>query len=449
MKVCVVSASLVSARDIFPHFRKKRVVDGVLSCFYDEYEVVFLPRINSLFDFSSDDVMTRNCIYSFDYDFLLFVFDEYYFKRDLNLLLQLLLVTNRVYVWVKDSFSKSSYVRYDLLSEILNVPILRDGKIRVFPFFSFSDYRFSFGFIEEELSFLDFITENRGVSIKSLCLGYSDDKILNYRIKIVFDCFYKKGIRREDISTIIFEIISSKCMSILDKVYFYNNSSYSFFDKIFMGKISGKIVMVFLLFLIFFITINLANYPSSLLYNFFSSFNDDLFNFFCFFGEGVSSCLVYGVYRILTWTVSVMLPPMAIFFPLFALLEKSGYLPRVAFNLDNVFQKCGSCGRQALTMMMGFGCNAVGVTESRYIDSEREKLISILTNSLVPCNGRFPILTSVITMFMFSGAIGSLILTMFIVLSVLFTFFLSKFLSSTILKGNSSSFSLELPPYRT
>ncbi len=192
----------------------------------------------------------------------------------------------------------------------------------------------------------------------------------------------------------------------------------------------------------------MANYPSSLLYNFFSSFNDDLFNFFCFFGEGVSSCLVYGVYRILTWTVSVMLPPMAIFFPLFALLEKSGYLPRVAFNLDNVFQKCGSCGRQALTMMMGFGCNAVGVTESRYIDSEREKLISILTNSLVPCNGRFPILTSVITMFMFSGAIGSLILTMFIVLSVLFTFFLSKFLSSTILKGNSSSFSLELPPYR-
>lgn len=150
-----------------------------------------------------------------------------------------------------------------------------------------------------------------------------------------------------------------------------------------------------------------------------------------------------------------MLPPMAIFFPLFTLLEDLGYLPRIAFNMDKTFQKCTACGKQALTMCMGFGCNACGVIGARIIDSPRERLVAILTNAFVPCNGRFPAMISIISMFLVgssSGFISSLegvcILLCVILLGVYMTFVSSKFLSKTLLKGESSSFTLELPPYR-
>jgi len=150
-----------------------------------------------------------------------------------------------------------------------------------------------------------------------------------------------------------------------------------------------------------------------------------------------------------------MLPPMAIFFPLFTLLEDLGYLPRIAFNLDKIYKKCSACGKQALTMCMGFGCNAAGIISCRIIDSPRERLIAVITNNFVPCNGRFPILISIISMFFLGGAVGfgnsilsALLLTCVIVLGIVMTFIVSKLLSMTILKGVPSSFTLELPPYR-
>jgi ferrous iron transport protein B len=165
--------------------------------------------------------------------------------------------------------------------------------------------------------------------------------------------------------------------------------------------------------------------------------------------------LVLGGYRVLAWVVSVMLPPMAIFFPLFTLLEDSGYLPRVAYNLDKPFKRCHACGKQALTMCMGFGCNAAGVVGCRIIDSPRERLIAMITNSFVPCNGRFPILIAIITMFfigtskgVFPTFLSALLLTLVIVIGVGMTFAVSKILSKTVLKGVPSSFTLELPPYR-
>ena len=150
-----------------------------------------------------------------------------------------------------------------------------------------------------------------------------------------------------------------------------------------------------------------------------------------------------------------MLPPMAIFFPLFTLLEDSGFLPRIAYNLDKPFMRCRACGKQALTMAMGFGCNAAGVVGCRIIDSPRERLIAMLTNSFAPCNGRFPTLTALITMF-FAGAAGGLIsslssallLTLFVLLGIGASFASSWLLSRTVLKGMPSSFILELPPYR-
>ena len=172
--------------------------------------------------------------------------------------------------------------------------------------------------------------------------------------------------------------------------------------------------------------------------------------------SGFHGLLISGAYKVLTWVVAVMLPPMAIFFPLFTLFEDLGYLPRIAFNLDKTFKKCCACGKQALTMCMGFGCNACGVTGCRIIDSPRERLIAILTNSFVPCNGRFPTLISIITMFfigantgMFSSFLSVAILCLVILLGIFLTFIVSKILSKTLLKGEPSSFTLELPPYRT
>ena len=186
--------------------------------------------------------------------------------------------------------------------------------------------------------------------------------------------------------------------------------------------------MLLLLLLVFWITIVGANYPSEVLSDLLFRGQDYLL-LFCDkirVSPWLRDMLVLGMYRVLAWVVAVMLPPMAIFFPLFTLLEDFGYLPRVAFHLDHAFRKANTCGKQALTMCMGFGCNAVGVTGCRIIDSPRERLVAMLTNSLVPCNGRFPTLISIITMFFLGAASGfgasilsSLLLTVTIVFSVL------------------------------
>lgn len=229
-------------------------------------------------------------------------------------------------------------------------------------------------------------------------------------------------------------------------------------DKLFTSKLTGFPIMLALLFAVFWITIAGANVPSEMLADALFRIQDRLVELAQ--GAGVPAAvwqpLILGVYRVLAWVVSVMLPPMAIFFPLFTILEDFGYLPRVAFNLDRAFQKCSACGKQALTMCMGFGCNAAGVTGCRIIDSPRERLIAIITNNLVPCNGRFPTIISVITMFLVGGATGlagslaaALGLLLVVVLGVCMTLLASKLLSKTILKGMPSSFTLELPPYRT
>ncbi len=230
-----------------------------------------------------------------------------------------------------------------------------------------------------------------------------------------------------------------------------------FCDKLFLSRKTGIPIMLLLLLLVFWITIVGANYPSEVLSDLLFRGQDYLL-LFCDkirVSPWLRDMLVLGMYRVLAWVVAVMLPPMAIFFPLFTLLEDFGYLPRVAFHLDHAFRKANTCGKQALTMCMGFGCNAVGVTGCRIIDSPRERLVAMLTNSLVPCNGRFPTLISIITMFFLGAASGfgasilsSLLLTVTIVFSVFCTFSASKLLTKTLLRGVPSAFTLELPPYR-
>jgi ferrous iron transport protein B len=228
-------------------------------------------------------------------------------------------------------------------------------------------------------------------------------------------------------------------------------------DRILTSPVFGLPIMGLLLAAVFWLTITGANVPSALLASGFFWFEDVAARAFEAAGAPwwLTGFIWHGVYKSLAWVVSVMLPPMAIFFPLFTILEDLGYLPRVAFNLDFLFRRAGAHGKQALTMAMGFGCNAAGVIATRVIDSPRERLVAILTNNFVPCNGRFPTLIMLATVFVGAAfrpafasiaAAGTVLLV--VLVGVAFTLAVSWGLSRTLLKGEASAFTLELPPYR-
>ena len=228
-------------------------------------------------------------------------------------------------------------------------------------------------------------------------------------------------------------------------------------DAILTGRRFGYPAMLLLLLFVFWLTISGANLPSAWLSAAFSFLECKLSALLLYLQtpNWLHDLLVLGIFRVLSSVVAVMLPPMAIFFPLFTILEDSGYLPRIAYNLDRPFKRCGACGKQALTMCMGFGCNAAGVVGCRIIDSPRERLIAVLTNSFVPCNGRFPAMISLICIFfvgisggIFASFASALLLTAVILLGVGMTLFASRLLSKTLLRGVPSSYTLELPPYR-
>lgn len=228
-------------------------------------------------------------------------------------------------------------------------------------------------------------------------------------------------------------------------------------DDILTSKYLGYPIMLLMLGGILWITITLANYPSQALASLFYYIELQLTALFTYINapDWLHGVLVLGMYKGLAWVVAVMLPPMAIFFPLFTILEDLGYLPRVAFNLDKFFQKVGAHGKQSLTMSMGFGCNAAGVISCRIIESPRERLIAILTNNFVPCNGRWPTLITISIIFfgasvgvIYSSFVASLIVIGLVMVGITVTLATSWTLSKTLLKGIPSSFTLELPPYR-
>ena len=249
--------------------------------------------------------------------------------------------------------------------------------------------------------------------------------------------------------------IYKKCLT--ENTSNYNNRTIKI-DKILTSKKYGFPIMLLTLGIILWITIIGANYPSEILHNFLFYIYDKLYILAntLSINPTITDFFLNGIYKVVAWVISVMLPPMAIFFPLFTLLEDLGYLPRIAFNLDKVFKKCGAHGKQSLTMCMGYGCNACGVIGCRIIKSKKEKLIAILTNVFAPCNGRFPTLIAIISIFIVAGAsnkfasslLSALTLLGFILFSILITLIISKILSKTILKGTPSTFTLELPPYR-
>ncbi|SHJ47225.1 nucleoside recognition domain-containing protein [Tepidibacter formicigenes] len=228
-------------------------------------------------------------------------------------------------------------------------------------------------------------------------------------------------------------------------------------DDILTSKVTGYPIMFIMLGLVFWVTVAGANVPSTIIAQFLFGIEERLTELFISLNapKWLHGILVLGMYRTLAWVISVMLPPMAIFFPCFTLLEDLGYLPRVAFNLDRLFKKAGAHGKQSLTMSMGFGCNAAGIIACRIIESPRERLIAMITNNFVPCNGRFPTLIAIASIFVggafaskYSTLVASFFVSILVLFGILITLITSLTLSKTVLKGVPSSFTLELPPYR-
>lgn len=309
------------------------------------------------------------------------------------------------------------------------------------------------------------LIEDNGPLIKSIheFLGFNlqREPCLQKKLRDIRTEFKGQGVSPEDIRDIIVSTIVKNAETIKRKTVILKEQNLRTsldykIDKVLTSKTFGIPIMITLLGLVFWLTIHGADVPSALLAD--GLFRIEKKALLLFNQVGVpawiSEVLLSGVYRTLAWVVSVMLPPMAIFFPLFTLLEDLGYLPRIAFNLDHYFKKACAHGKQALTMCMGFGCNAAGVVSCRIIDSPRERLIATITNNFVPCNGRFPILISVAVIFSagsansFNTMAVTVTVSIMVLLGIGLTLAVSKMLSKTILRGMPSSFALELPPYR-
>lgn len=453
------------------------------------FVLVDLPGTYSLLSNSMEEEIARDFICFGNPQATVVVTDATRLERNLNLVLQILEMTDKVVLCVNlMDEAKRKKIQIDLtnLEKILGVPVvgtnarsgeglkgLMEAVTRVaqneFPGKPFrvkysDEVEEVIRQLEEKLK--DSINNKLNTRWVSLKILDRDSSIIN-SIEKYLDMDLSQvlselnGVNtdalRDQVATSIVrtaEQISKQVVSFGDKKY---NELDRKIDDILTSKAFGIPTMLALLGLIFWITIEGANLPSQVISDLLFGLESKLSSIILVskLPQWFHDILVLGVYRTLAWVVSVMLPPMAIFFPLFTLLEDLGYLPRVAFNLDNFFKKACAHGKQALTMCMGFGCNAAGVIGCRIIDSPRERLIAILTNAFVPCNGRFPTLIAIATIFIAGSSQGlkqsllaTLSVTCIIVLGVVLTLITSRILSKTILKGLPSSFTLELPPYR-
>lgn len=446
-----------------------------------KYITVDLPGTYSLFTHSVEEEVARDFILSGKADACITVCDATCLERNLNLVLQIIEITPRTVVCINlmdEARRKKICVDIPALARELGVPVVgtsaRSGKgldelidavdsLKSKNPAPLEPVHYGSG-IEEALQILapalDGISSHPRRDALRILSGESEaPEKAQEAAKSADEVIDRYGLTQEMIrdkaavaAVMRAEEIYKKCVT-ADRQHTAADRK---LDRIFTGR-AGIFAMLLLLALVLWITVYGANYPSELLFSAFDALGVRLRQLLSSLNapEALTGALIDGVYRVLSWVVAVMLPPMAIFFPLFTLLEDSGYLPRVAFNLDHRFKKSGACGKQALTMCMGFGCNAAGVTGCRIIDSPRERLMAAATNGFVPCNGRFPTLISLISLFVagalpapFNSFAGAALLTLLIVLSVLMTFAACSLLSKTILRGVPSSFTLELPPYR-
>lgn len=470
----------------------KTVANATGECTYKDINFTFIdiPGTYSIMSNSEEEEIARDYICFGNPDMTIVVVDATCLERNLNLVYQVMEITNNVVLCVNlldEAKKKKIKVDLEILSKELGIPVVgtiaRDKntlgnllrvvknvceeKTPIIPHkIEYSEDIEKYIKSIEKILRKEYILKEEMYRWISLKIIDGDEKILRtIEEKLNIDIRENKEIkdikRENNYRDEIISTIMKKAEKICDKVCTFENKNYSKkdrkIDKILTSKKYGIPIMILFLGLIFWITIVGANYPSQILFSFFGNIQEQLIRFADFINcpEWLSNMLILGIYQTLTWVISVMLPPMAIFFPLFTILEDLGYLPRMAFNLDGIFKKACCSGKQMITMCMGFGCNSCGVTGCRIIDSPRERLIAIITNNLVPCNGRFPFLITIATIFItgtmqgLGASIISTISVIFVILLGIFmTLIISKILSKTILKGYPSSFVLELPPYR-
>ena len=415
----------------------------------EEFTFIDLPGTYSLKYSSAEEQIATDYIKSEKYDVAVVICDATSLKRSLNLVLQTLELTNKVIVCVNlvdEALKKGIFIESKKLENILKVPVI------------LTSARNKKGLDNLEEAIKNFSEKETYLPKYHPLI---EEQLVNLNKKERLDTLEKMSLESNLVKDEIIKDLDKNTKEIFNQVVIFKNRNYEEkerkLDKILTSKKTGIPIMILTLFVILWITIFFSNIPSEMLFNFFRFLEPKLTSLFNFWHlpKFFNDLLVLGIYRTLTWVIAVMLPPMAIFFPLFTILEDYGFLPRLAFNIDKVFQKCQACGKQCLTMLMGFGCNAVGVTGSRIIESKRERLMAILTNVFFACNGRFPTLIAIISMFFikttnsFTSTMGSaLILTLIITFSFIITFLVSYFLSKTFLKGLPSFFILELPPFR-
>ena len=469
---------------------------GTYSYGNEEFTLIDLPGTYSLLSSSVEEEIARDFICFEDPDTTIIVADATNLERNLNLILQIIELTDHAILCLNlldEAQKKKIDIDFQKLSYSLGIFVVgtsarkRQGleelmeKTKIVSHTELEFKPFEVSYSEEIETALSMIQpkieslvhnpkKSRWISLQLLDRNTSLSKSLyeylkidileNKSLKIAIEEAhrYLKEQNIEDISdgivsTIVRESerIYKNCVTIHNEKY---NDKTEKIDRFITSGWVGIPLLLLLLGGVFWLTIVGSNYPSELLSDLLFGIQPYIVDFLNFIHtpSWILEPLVYGVYQTLAWVVSVMLPPMAIFFPLFTLLEDSGFLPRIAFNMDHLFQKASCHGKQSLTMCMGFGCNACGVVGCRIIDSPRERLIAIITNNFVPCNGRFPTLIAIITMF-FIGThsnplMSSFLLIMIILLGIIMTLVISKLLSKTVLKGLPSSFVLELPPYR-
>lgn len=465
-----------------------------------EYTLVDLPGTYSLLSSSVEEEVARDFICFGGPDTTVIVADATNLERNLNLILQITELTDHAILClnlldeakkkkIEIDFQKLSYAlgifvigtsarkREGLKDLMEKIKMVSNTELEFRPFqVSYSDaVENAIAFIQPEIEkitndpkksrWISLRLLDRNTSLaKSLHQFLGIDILEHKALKIAIEKAYNylRESKIEDVNDDIVSTIVKESERIYHSCVTLHNPKYNQrdhkIDQWITSKWIGIPLMLLLLAGIFWLTISGANYPSKILSDLLFGVQPTILSFlnFLHIPSWISNPLVYGIYQTLAWVVSVMLPPMAIFFPFFTLLEDLGYLPRIAFNMDHLFKKASCHGKQALTMCMGFGCNACGVIGCRIIDSPRERLIAILTNVFVPCNGKFPTLIALITIFFASAitspilqSVASTLLLLFIILfGIGITLFISKTLSKTILKGFPSSFVLELPPYR-
>ena len=414
---------------------------GICSTERHSIELVDIPGIYSMLAHSQEEEVARDFLQSGEAEAAIVVCDATCLERNLILALQVMEICPKVIICVNlmdEAEKRGICIDLSLISERMGVPVV--------------------GVTARKKATLRMLTD----VLDDVLDDVPDDVPYNVPEKIAGDA--ADGERDnvvENGDSAVAKLVKT-AEEVCDGAVSYSKKHDSRdrkLDKIFTGRVWAYPIMLLMLAVILWITIVGANYPSELLTSGFAVLQVKLTAMFETAGAPLwlHDMLVLGVYRVLSWVVSVMLPPMAIFFPLFTILEDAGYLPRIAYNMDRAFKCCGACGKQALTTCMGFGCNAVGVMGCRIIDSPRERLLAMLTNNFVPCNGRFSALIALISIF-FASAVSSggmgrsaaaaLILTLLITGGIASALAVTAILSRTLLRGMPSSFTLELPPYR-